>query len=219
MLEAARGVASLAKETIAQELDDHPDYTLLLVGHSLGGSVAAILGTLWEKTFSDILVYAYGPACVTPAPMHSNTGPTIVSVLLEGDPFSSLSLGHVADVSGAIDYLCQNPELRKAILMSTDGPVLELESRDLEACSQRMKEIQDNLNLGEKLYPPGRLLFIHRANRKSKEFEIQDVPLEFFNHLRIGPKMFDLSRHVPRLYEASLRHGKPKAQNKSNSGI
>jgi hypothetical protein len=41
MLEAARGVASIAQELIAQELEEHPDYSLLLVGHSLGGSVAA----------------------------------------------------------------------------------------------------------------------------------------------------------------------------------
>jgi hypothetical protein len=41
MLEAARGVDSMAQELIAQELEEHPDYSLLLVGHSLGGSVAA----------------------------------------------------------------------------------------------------------------------------------------------------------------------------------
>jgi hypothetical protein len=41
MLEAARGVASMAQELIAQELDEHPDYSLVIVGHSLGGSVAA----------------------------------------------------------------------------------------------------------------------------------------------------------------------------------
>jgi hypothetical protein len=222
MLEAARGVASLAKETIQQELQDHPDYNLLLVGHSLGGSVAAILGTLWEKTFSfcNVTVYAYGPACVSPTLMNDNTGTTIVSVLLEGDPFSCLSLGHVADVSGALDYLCQHPDLRSAIRMRTDGPVHQLESRDLEWCSQRMEEMQENMILGEKLYPPGRLLFIHKSKHtKRDDCEIEEVPPEFFRYWKIGPRMFDLSRHVPRLYEASLRRGIAKTQKKRNHGI
>eukprot|EP00980_Cylindrotheca_fusiformis_P018389 scaffold6052_cov118-Cylindrotheca_fusiformis.AAC.2 len=206
MLEAARNVGSLAKETIEQELKDHPGYSLLLVGHSLGGSVAAILGTLWETEFSDITVYVYGPACVTSTSMGSDKGLSIVSVVLEGDPFSCLSLGHVADVSGALDYLCQNRELRSAILMNTDGPAKMLDSRALEWCSERMQEIQASMTPGEKLYPPGRLLFIHQ-DKKGSHCEIQEVSRTFFQHLRIGPKMFDLTRHVPRLYEASLRDG------------
>jgi hypothetical protein len=204
MLAAARGVASVAEEMIAQELEAHPDYTLLLVGHSLGGSVAAILGNLWEKTFKGVTAYAYGGACVSPK--GDRGGANIVSVLSDGDPFSCLSLGHVADVSFALNHLCDNPDLRATILMRTDGSVQKLEKRDLEWCSEIMEKIHEQM-VGEKLYPPGRLVFLSKPNNKRDgTCEAREVAPDFFRDLRIGPRMFDLSRHVPRLYEARLRN-------------
>jgi hypothetical protein len=210
MLEAARGVASLSKEILTQELKDRPDYKLLLVGHSLGGSVAAILGTIWTKTFPDTTVYCYGSACVSPLLDRGSEDTAIVSVLLDGDPFSCLSLGHVADVSFALDFLCKHPDLRATILMRTDGPVHQMEMRDLEWCSQAMEDIHEKM-VGEKLYPPGRLLFLSNGPKKRSRkgsdrcCQLHDVPVEFFRYWKIGRRMFDLSRHVPRLYEANLR--------------
>jgi hypothetical protein len=203
MLAAARGVASQAEEIVAQELEDHPDYNLLLVGHSLGGSVAAVLGALWKEEFPGVTVYAYGAACV--APLGDLDGANIVSVMSDGDPFSCLSLGHVADVSFALAYLCDDPDLRTTILMRTDGPVDGQEQRDLQWCSKTMEKIHEQM-VGEKLYPPGRLLFLSSPTKKSHMCEVKEVPPNFFRDLKIGPRMFDLSRHVPRLYEARLRN-------------
>jgi pimeloyl-ACP methyl ester carboxylesterase len=45
--------AELARDIVAVDLVAHPDYSLLLVGHSLDGSVAVLLGTTWEDTFSN----------------------------------------------------------------------------------------------------------------------------------------------------------------------
>jgi len=205
MLTAARGVALLAEDTIVQELKDHQDYTLLLVGHSLGGSAAAVLGTLWAETFANVTVYCYGPACVFPESLECK-GANIVSLLLDGDPFSCLSLGHVADVSGALDHLCEKTDLRRLIIARTDEPLRRLHESDLEWCSQTMAGILE-ASRTEKLYPPGRLLFIHK---KSKHFSkpdcsVQEVPPSFFLYWKLGPRMFDLTRHAPKVYESSLR--------------
>lgn len=202
MLIAARGVASLAEEIITKELKDNPEYKLLLVGHSLGGSVASILGTLWEKKYSDVTVYAFGAACVSP--IDDRGGARIFSVVSDGDPFSCLSLGHVADVSFALAYLCENPDLRATILMRTDEPVDKMEERDLQWCSETMTEMQGDM-VGEKLYPPGRLLFLSSPNKNDDTCRLIEVPPQFFRDLRIYPRMFSLSRHVPRLYETRLR--------------
>ena len=207
MLEAARGLASSAQEIIEKELQANPDYELVLVGHSLGGSVAAILGTLWADKFgfANISVFAFGAACVFPLDDSSREleekGLKIFTVLLDGDPFSSLSLGHVAEVIFALDYLCQDPELRSTVLMRTDGTTEQLDERDLEWCSQRMEEIRDQA-ASEKLFPPGRLIFLPYKKKGHDKRKIREVSPSFFQYWVPG---FDLSRHVPRLYEAKLK--------------
>jgi hypothetical protein len=165
--------------------------------------LVAVLGSLWEDTFPNIVVYAYGAACVMPdRGRQEDSGVTIVSVMSEGDPFSCLSLGHVADVSIALAQLCENPELRTTILMRTDdGSIPDMEARDLQWCCNTMQEIRKSM-VGDKLYPPGKLLFLRREGR---DCHAQEVPADFFRDLVIGPRMFDLSRHVPRMYEARLR--------------
>ena len=217
MLEAARGLASYAEEIITKELEDNPDYTLLLVGHSLGGSVAAILGTLWAEKFTNITVFGFGAACVSPIDDTSreqdetNNGLTIFTVLLDGDPFSCLSLGHVADVSFALDYLCQNPDLRSTVLMRTDGPTNQIEDRDLEWCSTTMEEIHKEV-ANEKLFPPGRLIFMPYKEKGHVQYMMREVSPQFFRYWKIGRRMFDLSRHVPRLYEAKLKFWKTQME-------
>ena len=201
MLAAARGVMSLAEEIIEQELDSHPDYSVVLVGHSLGGSVAAVLGQMWADTFGGIRVYAYGPACV--APMDDISRKIVVSVLLEGDPFSSLSLGHVADTSFAVSHLCEDEDLRTNILVVTDGPLDTMDKGDLRWCKDRMEEIREQMT-GAKLYPPGRLLFVGASENRKGRSVIREVPSSFYGELRIGTRMFDLRRHVPRVYQRRL---------------
>ena len=202
MLAAARGVKTMAEEIIAKELKENPDYTLVLVGHSLGGSVAAILGQMWVTMFRGIKVYAYGPACV--APMGDMNKNCIVSVILEGDPFSSLSLGHVADTTCAVAHLCETDDLRTTVLTITDGPIKDMDMEDLRWCHERMKEIRKQMT-GEKLYPPGRLLFLSDPVDRKGSPEIWEVPATVFEELKIRPLMFDLSRHVPRVYQRRLR--------------
>ena len=217
MLEAARGVDDLLRDAVAKELEADPSLSLVLVGHSLGGSVAAVLASLWEDTFDDIIVYAYGGACVAPPDdlTHlDNGGKTsvrVVTVINEGDPFPSLSLGHVADVSVALSVLCENPELRNTILIHTDGRIKDIDQRDSKWCSETMQELRKSMT-GEKSYPPGRLLFLcsdPKGDSQDNETDdskshVREVTHDFFHDLVIGPRMFDLSRHVPRLYHRRL---------------
>ena len=126
MLESARGVELMTRSILEQEFKSHPDYNLVIVGHSLGGGVAAILGTMWQYTFPGVKVYAYGCPCVGPKPdddndNSNNEASMIVSVVGEGDPFSTLSLGHLADLSVALSQLCEDETLRNEILSKTQG--------------------------------------------------------------------------------------------------
>ena len=232
MLDAARGVDQLAKDIVEKEFENYPDYKLIICGHSMGGSVAAILGTLWRKSFQQsIKVYAYGPACTFPLENkddEKDNALSIVSVLNEGDPFSCLSLGHVADLSYCLDRLCDDGDLRSTILWRTDGKTPEMEERDLQWCEESLLKLKqrpsnDQSTAKNTLYPPGKLILLRTdrhddkihdrwmeprkipfKNRARKGCYAQPVPKSAFQDLVIGPRMVDLTRHVPKLYESRL---------------
>lgn len=219
MLEAARAVQNDSEAVIAKELEDNPEYSLVLVGHSLGGGCAALLGTLLERSYpeSRIQVYLYGAPCVAPAnaKLHRN----IISVVTEGDPFCCLSLGHLADVSTALACLCEDPLLRNDILLRTNAPVDDMSDADLIWCFETMEALRTKLK-AEKLFPPGRILFLSGASpllqpwpqwwwrrRKSDKrgVSLREVPPQYFRDLVVGPRMIDLSRHLPALYVSTLK--------------
>jgi len=207
MLEAARGIATDVEEQVQTFLNTNTDYSLVIVGHSLGGGVAAVLGTLWEDVFPGVHVYAYGCPCVGPLDAEPTCSKSIVSVVGEGDPFSSLSLGHIADLSSAISYLCKNESLRTAALIHTDGPVEEMDENDLKWCYECMEEIRAQTT-GNTMYPPGRILYISRSNLNpavDDAIALREMPPTYFHDLRLHARMLDVSRHVPKMYENYLQ--------------
>lgn len=207
MLEGARGIASAIEEAVELELAANPDYSLVVVGHSLGGGVAAVLATLWEHKFPEIAVYAYGCPCVGTFDMEPTSHKSVVSVVGEGDPISRLSLGHIADLSSAIAYLCENESLRSAILTRSEGPVAEMDEVDQKWCFDTMEELRERMT-GDKMYPPGRILYISRSNlspASDDTIALREMPPSYFGTMRLHPRMLDMSRHVPTLYESYLQ--------------
>ena len=252
MLQAARALHQDVEALVRAELEAHPDYSLVLVGHSMGGGVASLLSILWQDFFGDHrvgAVYLYGAPCV--APLHARptgthgnyTNDKIVSVVMHGDPFGRWSLGHIADVSIDLAHLCDNEKLRQIIFLHTDGKTRNLDKADLQWCAATMQELRQNRRRSAStastatsatkatisdtateattLYPPGRILYLSHetsnaaggrrsrlSNRHSKRRRrtiVRQVPPEFFQDLIISPSMFDLTKHVPALYESSLR--------------
>ena len=214
MVNSARSVAKMTHELIVSELAANPGYQLVLVGHSLGGGVASILGTFWKHTFPGTLTYAYGCPCVAPLNAYPTIDESVISVVGEGDPFSCLSLGHLADVTNAISQLCEDPELRDKILNRTkDTKIEEMSEDDITWCKHTLELLSplstENGNgiSTEKFYPPGRVLHM-KGNLFSSdlgEVSITEVQSEdVFRHLKLHPRMFDLSLHIPHRYEVLL---------------
>lgn len=186
MLEAARGIATDVEEEVKTFLNTNQDYQLVIVGHSLGGGVAAVLGTLWEVTFPGVHVYSYGCPCVGLMDVEPTSSRSIVSVVGEGDPFSCLSLGHIANLSSAIAYLCNNESLRTAALIHSDGSVEKLDEQDLKWCYDTMEAIRAQMT-GKTMYPPGRILYISRNNLNSEVVDaiaLREMPPYYFHDLR-----------------------------------
>ncbi|KAK6913730.1 Mono-/di-acylglycerol lipase, N-terminal [Dillenia turbinata] len=68
MVAAARWIAKLSTLTLLKALEEHPDYNIKIIGHSLGGGTAALLAYILRerKEFSSTTCVTFGPAaCMT----------------------------------------------------------------------------------------------------------------------------------------------------------
>ena len=165
-----------------------------------------MLGTMWQNTFPGLKVYAYGCPCVGPLNAQPTINDSIVSVVGEGDPFSCLSLGHIADISAALEQLCEDHGLRREILERTQSNVENMDAVDLKWCSEQMTTLRKVMT-AEKFYPPGRILHMggNLLFGSDDEITLKEVSQDAFQDLRLHSRMLDLSRHVPHRYEAVLR--------------
>jgi len=231
MLEGAMAVAAEIEDIIETELKANPDYSLVLVGHSMGGGCVSLLATIWQTKFDRIKTFLFGGPCVAPMDSQPTNNTAVVNVILEGDPFSCLSLGHIADISAAVARLCESPVLRRDILTIADGRVEEMTEEDLKFCWDTMETLRNEvMTNANKMFPAGRIFHISEAPEEksggassysasdagkdepqaapsddAKRIFIHEVSAGFFRDLAIGPRMFDISRHLPSLYEKTFR--------------
>eukprot|EP00804_Cyclotella_cryptica_P009082 CCRYP_003168-RB/>CCRYP_003168-RB protein AED:0.15 eAED:0.15 QI:21/0.71/0.37/1/0.85/0.75/8/0/938 len=167
MVLGAKSVARMTGKLIGDELRSNADYSLVVVGHSLGGGVAAVLATMWMRRFKTIRCYGYGMPCAFPISSDKKDcdqmDDNIVSLIGEGDPFSVISLGHVADVTSALSRLCQDRGFRDDILLHTHfaklTPFKDIPQQDI-SWSRNAMECLRKLMKSEKLYPPGKILLM-----------------------------------------------------------
>lgn len=151
-------VAIDMEDIIAAELRANPDYSLVLVGHSMGAGCASLLATFWEEKFNNLRVYLFGGPCVAPLDSHPTNNTAIINVISEGDPFQCLSLGHMADISAAVARFCDEPDLRREALSRTEGRLNEIDMDDLRFCWEAMEEFRRNVMTNpNKMFPPGAL--------------------------------------------------------------
>lgn len=61
VLQSALHVLGQLDEPLAQATSRHPNYTLVLTGHSLGAAVASVLGILLRPRFPNLRCYAFSP--------------------------------------------------------------------------------------------------------------------------------------------------------------
>jgi len=204
MLAAAKGIAKNTRKLIASELASNPNFDLVIIGHSLGGGTAAVLGTMWQDTFPGLVVYAYGCPCVGPLNAQPTINKSIVSVIGEGDPFSCLSLGHLVDISSALSILCENHSLLNEILERTQPDVTSMSKEDRKWSYDTMQKLQECMT-AEKLYPSGRILHMGGNLFGSNDgITLKEVSQDLFHFLQLHRRMLDLSQHIPHRYEGVL---------------
>jgi len=208
MVESAREIARVTTDTIKNELEWNPDYSLVIGGHSLGGGISAVLGSMWKDTFPGLTVLAYGCPCTGPLDTEPTNNKAIISIVAENDPFSCLSIGHLADVSTAVSRLCDNTDMRDDILRRSRLLTSRMIDSDLRWCHDVLQWLRKECMTSDaKLYPPGRILYMRGSSLfrgNGKGITLEEVSASAFRELVLHARMFDLSRHIATRYESAL---------------
>ena len=212
MVQAAVALKSALESHVASALEINPDYRLVLVGHSMGGGAAALLGLLWQNTYKPI-VYVYGPPCVAPFDSPLTNHKRIHSVVLPGDPFCTLSLGHVTELAVTIDYFARHDALRRRIChrpVSTEYADEIWSLLQENVWSKRLPKEgsqygKDSSLLSTKLVPPGQIWRLVSQKKAKRRWRVERTSTSDFLAFSTRSMVLDLTQHAPTLYESCLR--------------
>lgn len=141
-----------------------------------------------------------------------------ISVMGERDPFATISLGHIADISKALSKLCQDKGFRDEILRRTGLGLLvnplDTAADNYEWCASAMVALRKQMD-SEKLLPPGQILHMtgplidlsdfQTDGNNSSRIGLKSVDVTNFNELKLHARMLDVSFHIPLRYETILR--------------
>jgi hypothetical protein len=210
MLQAAMLLKEDVENMLLQELLKNPGFELVLVGHSMGGGLCALLGMLLKETVrAPMAVYVYGaPAVVAFDDWQTTLNANIVSVVMDCDFFSRLSIGHLKDIGSAVTKLCEDRDLRERIMLAcrkTAGQNMTPEST--QWCQTTYSHLKKCMT-SNKLVPPGRILRLskNQSGRRVTTFSIKQEKAARFLDLPIRRDMFDLKSHAPATYVSALHH-------------
>ncbi|GAA96787.1 uncharacterized protein L969DRAFT_26474 [Mixia osmundae IAM 14324] len=116
--EAIGGPSGRLTRAVRRALQANPDYSLFIVGHSLGGGIATLLALLWTDPDTclttregglpegrTVKTYAFATPCVTSADLGKRCKKLVHSIVYSYDLVPRLSLGHIRDIRTAAAWL------------------------------------------------------------------------------------------------------------------
>eukprot|EP00051_Salpingoeca_urceolata_P012808 m.159375 g.159375 ORF g.159375 m.159375 type:complete len:199 (+) comp17606_c0_seq23:4787-5383(+) len=128
MLQSCRGILAKihAANALAKAFDKHPDYRLVVVGHSLGAGVATLVACLLRQTYPELRCIAYSPpGCMLEAKPAAYAEAFITSVVVGHDFISRLSFNSLLrlrrDMIWALNNTRQPNDATAAMSAQTGG--------------------------------------------------------------------------------------------------
>lgn len=199
-------------------LNEYPEYSFTITGHSLGAGLASILGVFWadpktcrtrpESLLPNRQVQVLAFAC--PSVMDENLGSKcsnlILTVVIGWDWLARVSHAAVLEIRDAAIKLKEaeqeNPELLKSII---SGKFSNPE-RDLETLLELRQSLASQSNLYDRIYPPGRIAWIYKtmATQGGDAFAFYNVEdrTKVFGEILFDDNM--MKHHQPDSYDSIL---------------
>lgn len=188
--------------TITDELKHNPTYSLVIVGHSLGGGVAAILASMWKQRFKNrVRSITYG--CPRVFPIADDNYDNVVSVVHEDDPLMSVCVGNAMAVRDAVLELCLDKQFQAEIIKRT-SLMLKISTISMEDYIW-CRKARSSLSQESNEVVPGkiRLLTNDKQFLSFSTFHPDESKQWGF---QLHPKTLDFSSHLPKTFQANLRN-------------
>jgi len=197
---------------VMQALQQYPDYGIVFTGHSLGAGTAGIVALHFKKKNPQLNIKAwlYGCPPVLDKDNVYRTHDFITSVINRDDIIPRLTYGSLYDLKAMIKYvLKENPTMSKRVwqVVSAGGNMPKaVSTRVTNSVGQTGINIEKlkELKTQEKLYVPGRIVFMFTPPEKTNRYwyaEIDDNMV--FDEIVLSTHMY--RDHMPNNYERNLK--------------
>lgn len=140
MVAAARWIAKLSTPVLLKALDEHPDYEVKIVGHSLGGGTAALLTYILreQKEFSSSTCVTFAPAACMTWDL-AESGKNFITTIINGsDLVPTFSTSSLDDLRSEVTASSWSNDLRDQVERTR---VLNVVYRSATALGSRLPSI------------------------------------------------------------------------------
>ncbi|VYS45129.1 unnamed protein product [Arabidopsis thaliana] len=122
-------------------------YSIRIVGHSLGGAIASLLGIRLRCRFPNLYVYAYGPLPCVDSDVAEACSEFVTSIVLDNEFSSRLSYGSIRRLQvAAIKVLSQDPKADTALIFRLARRFLSASKRQRENVEEKTSEEAIDVN-------------------------------------------------------------------------
>ncbi|XP_010475297.1 PREDICTED: sn1-specific diacylglycerol lipase beta isoform X2 [Camelina sativa] len=116
-------------------------YSIRIVGHSLGGAIASLLGIRLRCRFPNLYVYAYGPLPCVDSEVADACSEFVTSIVLHNEFSSRLSYGSIRRLQvAAIKVLSQDPKADTALIFRLARRFLSASKHQRENVEEKTSE-------------------------------------------------------------------------------
>jgi hypothetical protein len=172
--------------TTKQLLEDYPDYSLVLTGHSLGAGFASILGVVWADPFTcrtrpemgfgshQVRVFAFACPSIMNDELGSIFKDLILTIIIGWDWLVRVSMNSILEIRDVMVQLKKlehtDPHLIKALLNGTESATCTYSDQFLALREQFTQQTTDH----GKIHPPGRIAWIYKS-RSTDQYVMYDI--------------------------------------------
>lgn len=107
MLRSAQNLYDVVRPIILNSLKDHPEYSVIFTGHSLGAGVASLISMIWNDEFSmqNMHCYAFAPPSIISIDLASRSRQFITTLIVNDDIVPRLSQESASEMKILIKHM------------------------------------------------------------------------------------------------------------------
>lgn len=181
ILRSARNLYAKVRQSVIDAVRKHPDFTVVITGHSLGGATAAVLALLLRDDVDcpNAVSVAFGPPPCVSYDLAEQTSALGISVVNGPDVVPRLSVAVLLPLFATARYVADLPRTRKTLLaVGLRKGVLNWEQ--LEKVTVRRTVHMEKLHDGRRVFLAGGV--VHLISREDNE-----KGLETYSSLKLKP--------------------------------